>query len=457
MKRSIIIITILLTVVIGHTYAQTDSVSVRRWTLDECVEYALEHNIDIRQAELRAEAKGINLSSSKWAYAPDISVSNSYSYSTGRVLDPTTYQFIENQTVQGNNTSVGASIALFNGMKNMHNLKRARMDLRASLLDADKTRNDTRLNVTAYYLEILNADENILNAEQMCSTLRMQEEKTQKLVDARKVTTADLLQIRAELAKAGNSLLAARNTYDIARLNLCQLLELDDYTQFFAATPTEEISEQMLCSISPDKVIEGAQRLPEVESAKLGIDMAHRDLSIARASYYPSLSLTAGYGSSYSDARQKIFQNPDGTFCYEAYPFFEQNKDNASSYISLSLNIPIFGKMAIRNSVRQQKVAIKQAEYALRSVEKKVDREATQALIDARTAWEKYLSSRQFVASAAEAARQVERKYALGTATVVDYNTALNTLVQAQTELSQAKYEYIFKTEIIRFYINHND
>lgn len=156
--------------------------------------------------------------------------------------------------------------------------------------------------------------------------------------------------------------------------------------------------------VSTDALLASAQQLPEVESARLGIDIARRDLRIARSSYYPTLSLSAGYGSSYSDARQKMFMNPDGTYRYEAYPLAEQYKDNASSYISVSLNVPIFGRLTTRHNVQRQKIAVRQAEYALRTTEKQVNKEATQALIDSRTAWDKYLSSQKYVASAEEAA-----------------------------------------------------
>ena len=376
---------------------QLSAQEAQRWTLEECIAYAFEHNIEVKQAELDVQTKRLTRSDAGWAYAPDISASSSYSFSSGRVLDPTTYEFVEHQSVNGTSTSVGASVTLFNGMRNLHNLERSRLDLRAALLGVEKARNDIRLNITAYYLEILCAEENIRNAEQTVETLKIQEEKTRKSVEAGKVTSADLLQIRSQLANAENTLLSARNSYDIAR----------------------------------------------------------RDLRIARSSYYPTLSLSAGYGSSYSDARQKMFMNPDGTYRYEAYPFAEQYKDNASSYISVSLNVPIFGRLMTRHNVQRQKIAVRQAEYALRTTEKQVNKEATQALIDSRTAWDKYLSSQKYVASAEEAARQMEQRYNLGAATVVDYNTALDALVEAQVQLLQAKYEYIFKTEIIRFYLQY--
>lgn len=447
MRRAIFILFILSPVFLSAQH---------RWTLDECIAYALEHNIGIRQQELTAETKRVSFSESKWAYSPTVSASNSYNLSTGRVLDPTTYEFIENQTVQGNNTSLSGGITLFGGMGNLHNLKRAKLDLQSSLLGVEKARNDVTLNVTACYLEILCAQENIRNAGQIVSTLKLQQEKTAKMVEARKVTTADLLQIQSQLADAENELLTAQNQLYVAKLNLCQLLEIGDYASFETVAPDESLPDIGLLPRGTDEVTEAAMTLPQVRMAALDIDMARRDIRIAQAAYYPSVSLSAAYGSSYSDARHKAFQNSDGTYRYDAYPFFEQYKDNANSYISVSLNVPIFGRLSARKSVRKRKIALRQAEYSLRTMEKQVEKEVNQAWIDVRTAWEKYQSSQKYVATASEAARQVGRKYDLGTATVVEYSTALNNLVKARSQLLQAKYEYIFKTKIIRFYMRLN-
>lgn len=424
----------------------------KRWTLDDCISYALEHNIEIKSQALAAEAKRVGLAESKWAYAPNISASNSYNLSTGRVLDPTTYDFIENQTVQGNNTSVSAGITLFGGMGNLHRMRRARLDLQSELLGLEKVRNDVSLHITARYLEILCAKENIINAEQIVSTLRIQEEKTAKMVEARKVTTSDLLQIQSQLSDAENEVLTAYNQLYIAKLNLCQLLELDDYASFEPVPPDEQLPLKAELPVDAAEVVDAALALPQVRMARLGIDIARQDTRIARSAYYPTLSLAAAYGSSYSDARQKALQNADGTYRFEAYPLFEQYKDNANSYVSLSLNVPIFGGFQTRKAVRRAKIASRQAEYTLRTTEKQITQEVNEAWIEMRTAQEKYRSSEKFVATATEAARQLERKYDLGAATVTDYNTALDNLVKASSQFLQAKYEIIFRTRIIRFY-----
>ena len=322
----------------------------RRWTLEECIAHAYMQNIEIKTQELAAAEKRLSLSESRWGYAPELSASAGYTLSTGRVLDPTTYDFVENQIVSGNNASVGVSLPLFSGLRNHYNLRRAKLDLRSSLLAVETMRRSVRLNVTARYLEVLCAEETIRDAEQVVSELEVQAGKTERMVEARKVTMADLLQIRSQLSDARNDVLTARNTYEIARLELCQLLEIEDYASFRTVAPdTARLVHGGLAE--DDSVLDAAQQLPEVESARVGIELARRDLQLARTAYWPTLSLAAGYGSSYSDARQKMFQQADGTYRYEAYPFFEQYRDNASSYVSLSLSIPIFGKFTTRKNV----------------------------------------------------------------------------------------------------------
>ncbi len=426
----------------------------RRWTLDECIARAYARNIEIKTQELSTEEKRIALSESRWGYAPDISISNSYSLSTGRVLDPTTYEFVEQQTVGGNSTSVGANITVFNGMRNIYRLQRARLDLRSSLLAVEALRRDVRMNVTARYLEVLCAEETLRDVEQVVVELSMQEEKTARKVEAHKVTVADLLQIQSQLADAENDLLTARRAYDIARLDLCQLLELDDWASFRAAPPDgEELGGDGVAD-DPATLLDAAGALPEVEAARVGIDLARRDLQIARAAYWPTLSLSAGYGSSYSDARQRSFRNPDGTLRYEAYPFFAQYRDNASSYVSLSLSVPLFGRLVTRKNVQRQKLALRRAEYTLLAAEKRAAKEATQALLDARTAWGRYRGAQRYVAAAEEALRQVARKYDLGVASVADYNAALTAAVKARSQLLQARYEYLFKRRTLEYYRN---
>ena len=303
--------------------AQEVSAPHRVWTLEDCIIYALEHNIEIKRQELVSEDRQTALSEARWSYAPTFSAGSSYSLSSGRVLDETTYDFVENETVGSSSVSVSGNIEVFAGLRKHRELQRAKLDLKAGLQDLESARYDLRANVTAAFLEVLCARESITEARQIVSMLEVQEKKTRIRVEAGKVTEADLLQITAQLYSARNDVLTAENDYDMARLELCQLLEIEDFRDFEAATSA---ADAMPGLVPEDEggILEAVGWRPEIKSAELGVELARKDLQIARSSYWPTVSLSAGYGTSHSGARQMMLQNPDGTFRYEAYPFFRQ-------------------------------------------------------------------------------------------------------------------------------------
>ena len=412
----------------GTLCAQTPS---KVWTLEECIGYALEHNIEIKRQELDIDDSETGLSESRWDYAPSLSAGASYSISSGRVLDQTTYEFIENNVVGSSSASVSGSVQVFSGMRRHYALKKAKASLKASLADLESVRTDVELNVTAAYLQILCDQENLASAREMASMLESQMEKIQAMVDLGRVTEADLLQIRSQHYAALNDVAAAEGQCRLSRMELCQMLEIPDWDNFTIEPIEADDYDGMQLFPSTDSI--AVENRPEYRSAEAGVEVARRNLQIARSSYYPTLSLSAGYGTSYSGARQKAVQNPDGTYRYEAYPFFRQYLDNGSSYLSLSLNIPIFSGMSARNSVRRARNASMDAQYALQTVRKQLSREYEQALIEYQTSFRQYETAREQLAYAEEAARMMTEKYNLGKTDFSSWNTAM-------TELAKAKY-----------------
>ena len=401
------------------------------WSLEECISYALEHNIEIKRQELGVDDSETGLSESRWDYAPSLSAGASYSISSGRVLDQTTYEFIENNVVGSSSASVSGSVQVFSGMRRHYTFKKAKASLKASLADLESVRTDVELNVTAAYLQILCDQENLASAREMASMLESQMGRIQTMVDLGRVTEADLLQIRSQYYAALNDVAAAEGQCRLSKMELCQLLEIQDWENFAIEPIEADKYEGMQLFPSTDSI--AVESRPEYRSAEAGVEVARRNLQIARSSYYPTLSLSAGYGTSYSGARQKAVQNPDGTYRYEAYPFFRQYLDNGSSYLSLSLNIPIFSGMSARNSVRRAKNARLDAQYTLQAVRKQLSREYEQALIEYQTSCRQYETAREQLAYAEEAARMMTEKYNLGKTDFSSWNTAM-------TELAKAKY-----------------
>ena len=419
----------------GTLCAQTPS---KVWTLEECIGYALEHNIEIKRQELDVDDSETGLSESRWDYAPSLSAGASYSLSSGRVLDQTTYEFIENNVVGSSSASVSGSVQVFSGMRRHYALKKARASLKASLADLESVRQDVELNVTAVYLQILCDQENLSSARDMASMLESQMDKIQTMVELGRVNEADLLQIRSQHYAALNDIVAAEGQCRLSRMELCQLLEIQDWESFaIEPTETDEYDGMQLFPLTDSISVKSR---PEYRSAEVGVEVARRNLQIARSSYYPTLSLSAGYGTSYSGARQKAVQNPDGTYRYEAYPFFRQYLDNGSSYLSLSLNIPIFSGVSTRNSIRRAKNASIDAQYALQSVGKQLSREYEQALIEYHTSCRQYETAREQLAYAEEAARMMTEKYNLGKIDFTSWNTAMTELAKAKYGLTNSAY-----------------
>lgn len=236
------------------------------WTLEECIRYALENNIELKSESLSVEESKISLSDSKWAFAPNVSASTSYNLSIGRVLDETTYEFVTNQMMESSSSSVSASILLFDGLKSLRQLQYSKLNKEAAALKYKKAENDLYLNITAYFLETLCAQENIKNCTSIVESLKEQEELVSVKVNHGKVTVADLLQIQSKLADAENTLLSAEHSYDLSRMNLCQLLEIKDYISFIPSVVNTDSIE--FYHYNHIDILGGIDYLPEIALAK---------------------------------------------------------------------------------------------------------------------------------------------------------------------------------------------
>lgn len=439
LKRCIIILIPLLTGAL--TNAQTD----KYWSLDECIRYAEEHNIDVRRQTLNVDRSELILQESKWAFVPSLVASSNYTESTGRVLDPTTYQFVQTSLTGNSSSSISGNIIIFEGGKKIYALDKAKISLRASVLKDESVRFNLKLNVTAAYMDILCAKEQVLIAEQSAFLVEAQLGRSKALLEAGRITESDFLQIQSQLFAAQNDISAARHSLQMARLSLCSLLEIEDYSTFEVAEPAT--NSYLYGEVDIEAVIDNH---PDYRAIVLEQELSLADLKIAKSSLYPELSLSAGYGSSFSDARRKSIVEPDGTIKYEAYHFFQQYVDNASAYVSVGLKIPILTGFMARNSVKRAKIAVKEAEYEAMTVRKELRKKILQAQIDCETARDKYLRAQEEVIYAERVQLQIDEKYNLGTSDYVAWNAAIVELSKARYSLTEAKFTYYLKNEFLR-------
>lgn len=437
------IITCILLGLVGYSmFGQT-------WSLEDCVNYAMEHSIDLQRQSFSIERENLTVQEGKWAFVPKLSASSSYAMSTGRVLDPTTYEFVSTRYTGNNSTSVSGDLTLFEGGRKIHALSRAKMSMKAAMIKDESLKYNLRIQIAGAYMDVLCSREQVRVAGETETLITTQLERTQSLYDAGTVTETDVLQLQAQLSAAKKDVSSAKYAYQMARLTLCDLLEWEDYSHFEVTEPSAPLSSALEWDL--EAVLENH---PEIRSYEIQKDLAALDYKLARSAISPRLSLSAGFGTSYSDARQKTIMNPDGTLKYEAYPFFNQYADNGSAYVSLSLSIPILNGMTTRNGIRRARLSVAETNLELKEMRKEVRKRLLQAQMDYSLSKERYEQSLEESAYAEEVFRQVNYKYNLGAVDFITWNTAIINQAKAHYSLADAKYSFYLRTEILNYYIN---
>lgn len=424
-----------------------------KWSIERCIYWAIDNNIQVKQGLVSVETNRLNREQAKFDYLPSLSAGGGYNLSFGRSLDQTTYQYVNNASVNSVNGSLSLGTQLFAGMNKMHSLRKSGFNLLAAVADVERIRNDITLSVTAAYLQILYSKEQVQNSENQIEIIKQQVDRTSKLVAAGSSPRSTLLEVQAQLAAEEYNLVTYQNTLTNNTLTLTQLLELRTIPQGFDIVIPDMSSLIGEASISSvDSIYDRALVLPQIEVAKLRMEASKSDVSIARARLYPTLNLGVNYGSSFSDVRTKPQFAPDGTTTYGKYPFWEQFSDNASSAIQLSIQVPIFNALSARRGVAIARQNLKNSEYSVTLAEDRLYKDIQQAYTDATGAKNRYQSAIHSVTSNNETFNDISNKFTVGAATALDYNTAKNNLINAESMLIQAKYEYVFRVKLLDFY-----
>ncbi|MFH0842175.1 MAG: TolC family protein [Bacteroidota bacterium] len=442
MKKILLLIFIYISVSSGFASGQE-----KVWSLQECVQYAIDNNIQIKQQVLQTRFQENALLQSKLNLLPTINGQASHSYSFGRALDETTYEFTDNQNIQSNNFYAGGSMNLFNGLQNYNTIRKNKFELLVSELDLQSIRDNISLNIALAYLQILLNSELVSTTDNQLRITIQQIEKTRKMFDAGSVARGNLLQIEAQAASEELQLINLKNQLDISYLTLTQMLELQSPEGFRIIAPSISIDTNTAITGEVGEIFAQAQGLrPEIKSAEIKLTVSEYDLKIANGARIPRLSMNHSFNTRFSDIALKP-GNPT-----EKYAFSEQLNDNINYGVGFSLNIPILNGWQVNSNISNSKLNIENSRYALEAEKKQLYKTIQQAYADAVAALKKYSASAKAVSSMEESFRYTEQKFNVGMVTPVDYNAAKTQLLNAQSDMSQAKYEYIFKTKVLDFY-----
>lgn len=456
-----------------------DSKGQKTWSLQECVDYAVKNNIQIKQSELSSEGYKDVQTQSFLNLFPSLNGSAGYSNNFGRSVDPFSYQFT-NQTIKSANFSLNSNVTLFNGFQLQNELKQSRLNYLASKADLDKIRNDVSLNVAAAYLQVLYSKELLKSADERVLASSKQRDRIRMFTDAGILAQGNLLDAESQLASEELNQVTAKNNLNSAKLSLIQLLELDDASDMEVETPVVNIPEQSAILMSPKDIFNIAlTSMPEIRSADYKLKSAEKGLSISRGARFPRISAYGSLSTGYSDRTQRLktlggdylgdvptlnyITTPLGNYyvftptysspTFEKSPFSKQVDDNFSKSVGINISIPIFNGWSANTNVSRSKLNVQSSRYGLELAKNQLYKSIQQAHADALAALNRYQAVQKTEASMREAYRYAEKKLEAGLIQSLEFLTAQNNLSKAQSDLLQARYDYIFRIKVIDFYM----
>lgn len=422
--------------------AQTSS---KKWTLEECIQYALENNIDLKQRQQAEEGKEIDLHTSKHSWLPDLNANLGQNFDFGR--SPSKDGMIVDRNSANTSFGLYLSMPVFDGLKIPNDIAARKLDLLAATENLNKAKEDLAVNVASFFLQVLYNKEVLTIAQLQVSQSREQIERTEALVQTGKVPLSQLYDMKAQLARDEVSLTEATNNVQLSLLDLAQSLEIERKKEDFdviAPVVDNAITQYMGSIIPPDNIYEQAVTYkPQVKEQEYLLESQKKMLKVAQAGYFPKLNLNASYSNGYYHYYNMNESN---------VAFSDQLTQNERKTVGLSLSIPIFNRFQVRNSVRSARINIKNRELLLENAKKVLYKEIQQAYYNATAAQEKYRSSDKSVIASKKAFSYAEERYNAGKSTVFEYSEAKTKYAQSLAEQTQSKYNYIFRAKILDFY-----
>ena len=410
------------------------------WTLRQCCDYAVEHNITVKQYENQRERQEIQLSTARNQRLPDLNGSAGQNFSFGRGL--TAENTYTNTNTSSTSFSLGTSVPLFTGFQIPNNIRLNELNLEAATQDLEKAKNDIRTQVAQAYVQILYNTEISDVAHRQVSIDSAQVARLQALLNAGKANEAQLAQQKATMAQSQLTATQADNNLQLAILSLTQLLELPSPEGFAVARPALSNVDGQAALPSPDAIYAEALGIkPEIQAQQLRLRSAESSIKLAQAGLYPTLSFSAGLGSNYYK-----------TSGFPTNSFADQMRDNFSQYLGFNLSVPIFNRFSVRNNIRSAYKERENQQLALDNTKKTLYKEIQQAYYNTVAASQKLASSEEARHSSEAAFQLTQAKYEQGQATITEFNEAKNNYLRAESDLIQARYEYLYQQALIQFY-----
>ena len=467
---------ILLFSFIFSVQSQETNPETKKWTLRDCVDYAIENNISVKQSENNIALAEVDKRAAIGNFIPNLNLTSSAAWNSGLTTDVTTGVLI-NQTTQTTNGGISSGVAIYRGLRNQNELRRAELSIMSSQYQLDKMKDDISLFVINAYLEVLFGKEAVNVAIPQVEITQEQLERTRQLVEAGTLPRGDLLDVEATLASDEQNLILTQNRVQLALISLAQLLQLEEYDNFDIAN--EEIETLPLVNLpeySVDMIYEKAlETRNEIKVAQTNIEIAESDVKLAKGALQPTLSGFFNYNSRTSDRNNIIGSeidpnNPtrvigvvettgDNVISQNFVPvegpadgFFDQLDQNKGSSFGVSLQIPVFNGFSASNNVRRAKINYEQQKYQLEQEELDLEKIIHQVYQDAVGALKLYDATRRSLDAREVSFQYAQERFDVGVLNSFDYSQIKNRLVTANADFLTAKYDFIFRVKLLEYY-----
>lgn len=412
----------------------------RKISLREAIDLALSNNLQVRQSALQSQISAENLKQSRFELFPSLNASSSASRQFGLFFDQTSGTVVqEADQLDGN---LGTSVPIFQGFSLRNRILQNKAAFNADVNNVEKVKNDLLLSVITTYLQALANRDLILASQQQLELSQSQLEVLQRNFDVGNKTLADLSQSKAQVANSELSLANAQNAYDLSILELKQLMELNLQDEIELEVPYIPSLAKLELGYTANAVYNQAVQLyPDVKVAKYNTEAAAYGLKAAKGDLYPNLSFRGGLGTRYSS----ILSNS----------FSKQLEDNVNKYIGLQLNIPIFNGYRARSSVNIAKIRLESAKIAEQAAKNSLNKVINQAILDLRAADKRYYATQSALDASRAAFDVAKKRYEVGLVSAIELSTAQVNFNKAEFDFIQAKYDLLFRSKVVDFYLGN--
>ncbi|WP_437371411.1 TolC family protein [Maribacter litoralis] len=417
----------------------------KKWTLEECVYYAVENNLTVEQYELDLENAKIDQSDALGALLPNLNGTLQASANTGLALDPTTNNLVSATifSAQGDLTS---SVTLFDGLRNYNRIERAKLSGIANQYRLDDIKDDIRLNVANAYLQVLSNKESLKVFKAQLAVTEQDLNRTKELVESGVVARGDLLELEATAAGQEQQIINSRSLILISRINLAQMLGITDYENFDIAEEEFDIPPSDILDNSAKVIFEKALTFRnDIKFALSGVELAEKDLEIAKGAKYPSVGAFINYNTRYSD------QNND-PFTGEAIPFKDQLYINDGISYGAQMSIPIFNGWSVRNNIKRSQISVDISRVELERTRLQLETDVNQAYVDVTSFYKAYEAAQKTLEARSLAYQYSKERFDVGLMNSFDFSQAQARVDNAEAEVIRTKYDYIFRLKILEFY-----